>query len=270
MKHLFSIAGEAALAATLARRPLLAFDLDGTLAPIVSRPDNARVPESIARRLDRLVRALPLAIVSGRSVDDMRARLSFAAHLIVGNHGAEDPFAKAPVARAAVFDVLRDRLRIHSRELRVAGVNIEDKQYSIALHYRRARDREVALRLIAGLVSDLGLDAQVYGGKMVVNVVDARAPDKAKAVASLVTRCAARSAIFVGDDLNDEPVLAHAEPSWQTVRVGRDDPNTQAMFVLDSFSEVAEMLDRMLALLDIQTTMPLRDPASFNQHEAAP
>lgn len=249
MEHLFSPAGDAALALAFARRPLLAFDFDGTLAPIVNRPDDARVPVPIAERLDCLARALPLAIVSGRSVQDMRARLSFAAHFIVGNHGAEDPLAEGPAARPAVFDGLRARARANSAQLQAAGITVEDKQYSMAMHYRRAPERDVALALITQLVSGLGPDVRLYGGKMVVNVVDALAPDKAGAVASLVTRCVARSVVFVGDDLNDEPVFARAEPSWLTVRVGRDDPDTQAMFVLDNFSEVTEMLDRMLALL---------------------
>jgi len=58
MRHLFSAEGEAALVATMARRPLLAFDFDGTLAPIVARPDDARVPAAVERHLERLGRAL--------------------------------------------------------------------------------------------------------------------------------------------------------------------------------------------------------------------
>ncbi len=84
---------------------------------------------------------------------------------------------------------------------------------------------------------------------MVVNQVAARAPDKGHAVVSLVERCGVHGAVFVGDDINDEPVFARAEPSWLTVRVGRDDPNSRAMFVLDHYGEVATLLDRMLAVL---------------------
>ena len=248
MKHLFSPQGDVALAGAMAQRPLLAFDFDGTLAPIVSRSDEARVSLAVARRLDCLARDLPLAIISGRGVEDVRARLSFEPQFIIGNHGAEDPLAPAPVTRSSVFDGLRQRLREHLPDLDSAGVVVEDKRYSMALHYRLARDRGWALDLITRLLSDLGPDIHTYGGKMVVNVVDARAPDKAQAVARLVQRCGARSAVFVGDDINDEPVFARAERSWLTVRVGRDDPNTQAMFCLDNFGEVASMLDRMLTL----------------------
>ena len=79
---------------------------------------------------------------------------------------------------------------------------------------------------------------------MVVNVAASAAPDKAHAVISLVHRAGVRAAVFVGDDLNDEPVFASAQPTWLTVRVGRDDPQSRALYFLDHFGEVAGMLDR--------------------------
>src|SRR5690349_4491226 len=90
MQPLFSPAGEAAIAATLADSPLVAFDFDGTLAPIVAHPDDAQVLPALAPRLERLAGLLPLAIVSGRSVEDVRKRLTFMPRFVVGNHGAED------------------------------------------------------------------------------------------------------------------------------------------------------------------------------------
>jgi trehalose 6-phosphate phosphatase len=75
------------------------------------------------------------------------------------------------------------------------------------------------------------------------------APDKGDAVMDLMARSGTDCAVFAGDDLNDEPVFERADGSWLTVKVGRDDPGTRAMFVLDSFGEVATMLDRMLAAL---------------------
>jgi len=249
LRHLFSPEGDAALAATMAMRPLLAFDFDGTLAPIVPRPDDARVPMPVARRLDRLARVLPLAIISGRSIDDVRARLSFEPHFVIGNHGAENPF-DATEASPAALDGMRERVRAHAAEIGRAGIQIEDKAYSMALHYRLARDREAARALIDRLVRDPGTGVLSYGGKMVVNVVCADAPDKAHAVASLVARCQVSSAVFLGDDVNDEPVFARAEPTWLTVKVGREDPHSLARFRLDAQGEVAIMLDRMLGLLD--------------------
>ncbi len=64
--------GDAALQQLMARCPLLAFDLDGTLAPIVSRPGDARVPQALAHRLARLARLRPVVVVTGRRVADAR------------------------------------------------------------------------------------------------------------------------------------------------------------------------------------------------------
>jgi len=253
MKHLFSPEGDAALVAAMARRPLLAFDFDGTLAPIVARPDDAHVPPAVARRLEILARLLPVAIVTGRKVDDVRARLAFEPRFIIGNHGAEDPAATEPGVDASVFDDLRARLRECHEALDAAGVVVEDKHYSIALHYRLARDRKRALDSITNLIRDLGPEVAVFGGKMVANVVSAQAPSKAHALVRLIARSGATSAFFVGDDINDEPIFEHADASWLTVRIGRDDASSRARFCLDHSGEVAPMLDRMLTLLRDQS-----------------
>ena len=250
MKHLFGPEGVAALIATMAQRPLLAFDFDGTLAPIEARPEDARVSQAVALRLGRLAAILPLAIISGRRVEDVQTRLSFNPHHIIGNHGAENSFALGQVDRSSMFDGLRERLRDYAAELGVIGVMVEDKGQSFALHYRLAHDPDQAFELITKLLAGLGPGFNVFGGKMVTNVVAAASPDKADALVRLMEKSGVDSAVFVGDDLNDEPVFARARATWLTVRVGRDDPMSQAMYCLDNFGEVATMLDRMLAVLD--------------------
>ncbi|HEV7577007.1 MAG TPA: trehalose-phosphatase [Caldimonas sp.] len=248
MRHLFSPEGDAALTAVMAVRPLLAFDFDGTLAPLVARPDAARIPLAVAWRLDRLARVLPLAIVSGRAVDDLRARLPFEPRYVIGNHGAEDPLAPGAVDPAALDDV-RAQLAAAAGALLAAEVVVEDKRHSLALHYRLAHDRTRALRLITTFVAELGPGVTAFGGKLVMNIVPTGAPDKAHAVASLVGRSAARAAVFLGDDVNDEPVFARAETGWLTVKVGRDGSASRAMYYLDGLADVATMLDRMLGLM---------------------
>lgn len=249
MQHLFSLAGEAALAAAMRQKPLLAFDFDGTLAPIVARPQDARIPPGVSARLKALSAQLPLAIVTGRSVDDVRGRLGFEPTYIAGNHGAEDPLDPAATrARARSLDPLRGRLVAARDALAAAGVTVEDKGVSLALHYRLARQREQALACIERMLAPPDQALRVFGGKMVVNVSPREAPDKAAAVASLVARCGVGCAVFAGDDLNDEPVFESAPPHWLTLRVGRGDAATRARFFLDSPREMASLLDRMLAM----------------------
>ena len=250
MQHLFNHEGEAALLAALRQRPLLAFDFDGTLAPIVARPDDARISHAVSARLKALATQLPLAIVTGRTVKDVRGRLGFEPLYIVGNHGAEDPLDPAAgAAQAQLLDRLRAHLQARRAELVAAGITVEDKGASLALHYRLSRERERALALITELLSPLDDAWRVFGGKMVVNIAPKDATDKATAVHALVARCGANCAVFAGDDINDEPVFETAPPNWLTVRIGRGERSSRARFSLDSPSEMAMLLERMLALL---------------------
>jgi trehalose 6-phosphate phosphatase len=250
MQHLFHHDGEAALAAALRQRPLLAFDFDGTLAPIVARPDDARISQAVSARLKALATQLPLAIVTGRTVDDVRGRLGFEPRYIMGNHGAEDPLDPAAAATlTGVLEPLRQRLRASQAELAEVGVVVEDKGASLALHYRLSRQRERALALIGDVLAPPVAAWRVFGGKMVVNIVPRNAPDKAGAVHGLVARCGAGCAVFAGDDVNDEPVFESAPAHWLTIRIGRAERHSAARYFLDSPSEMAMLLERMLVLL---------------------
>ena len=249
LRHLFSDQGRLALSTALHAQPLLAFDFDGTLAPIVARPGDARVTTQVSELLKRLGQYRPLAIVSGRSVKDVTRRLGFTARYVIGNHGAEEA-GKAPVFGIAPMKRVRARLAACADELNAEGIQVEDKRYSLALHYRLAPDPNAAIARIKALLSEMDPALRVYPGKCVFNVVAADAPDKCDAVASLVLRAGCASAVFVGDDVNDEAVFERAQPNWLTVRVGRDDPRSRAGFFLDTYAEVALFLDSMLRLLE--------------------
>jgi trehalose 6-phosphate phosphatase len=251
MQHLFSPEGQAALQAVMQARPLLAFDFDGTLAPIVERPDDARLAHGIEQCLAHLAARLPVAIVSGRSIADLRKRLPFVPPYLVGNHGAEDPAHGAPPP--AALEVLRERLRASAAALAEAGVSVEDKGYSLALHYRLASNLEQAVASVARVLEGLPAGLAAYPGKLVMNVVGSGAPDKGVAVLRLLARAGASRAVFLGDDANDEPVFAAAGPDWLTVKVGRDDAASQARFYVESPEEVAQMLERMVRLLEEAT-----------------
>jgi trehalose 6-phosphate phosphatase len=250
MKHLFTSEGEAALTALMQQRPLLAFDFDGTLAPIVLRPGWARIPTAVAARLATLATRLPVAVVSGRAVADLRGRLGFEPQHVIGSHGAEDETDPAgTAARVGALEPLRRWLAGHAAEMAAIGVVVEDKRQSIALHFRLSREPARALALIEALLAASPIPLDTVAGKMVVNATAQGAPGKAHAVHALVARSGTTCALFVGDDDNDEPVFASAPPSWLTVRVGRDDVTSRARFFLDSPSEMALLLERVLANL---------------------
>jgi trehalose 6-phosphate phosphatase len=250
MQHLFSEPGQAALAAVMHAEPLMAFDFDGTLAPIVARPDDAQIPSPVADHLRIVAAMLPVAVITGRAVEDVRSRLGFKPSYIIGNHGGEDEAdPQGSHARTVALDPVRQQLLEHRGALQECGVGLEDKRQSIALHYRLSPMRKQARALIEAILAPYASRLHIFPGKMVVNVTGLHAPDKGDAMRKLVARSGVRSAFFAGDDINDEPVFDAALPSWITVRVGHATSPSRARYYIDSHDEVLLMLDRILALL---------------------
>ena len=250
LKPLLGPQGLLALGALVRAPALFAFDFDGTLAPIRPRPDDVHVSATIALRLDKLARLRPVAIVTGRQIADVRERLGFTPSWIIGNHGAQDDGDPEGAARAhGALDALRGRLRTREDALTAAGVLVEDKGQSLALHFRTAPDRAVASALIEEVLAGFTSTLHVFGGKLVYNAVAADAPDKAVAVRRLIERAGAHAAFFAGDDINDEPVFAAARPEWVTVRIGCERRESAARWCIDGPHEMAGVLDRILALI---------------------
>lgn len=240
---------EAALVRVARCRPLLALDFDGTLAPIVARPQDARIPETTATLLASLAERCRVAIVTGRRIDDVHPRLGFSPWRIVGNHGAECRSNPALAdTLAGLLDGLRAKLPSGMDTLSAAGVVTEDKHQSIAFHYRNAPDQARALSAIEALLAGATDNVHVFGGKHVINVTAATAPDKAQAVRSLFAESGAGTVLYAGDDVNDEPVFRTAAADWLTVQVGAV-PATKATIVIESPRMLATLLHRLLELL---------------------
>lgn len=250
MQDLLAIQGLQALSRLLRRRVLFVFDLDGTLAPIVDHPADARVSEGMAKRLRRLMMLSPVAVVTGRSVADARSRLGFQPHYLIGNHGAE---GLGPIAECRGLAGLRARWRDSSAGLRAAGVVFEDKQFSLTLHYRQAPDPQNALRAIQAWLNPLPADLSTLGGKAVVNVLQRAAPDKADAVLRLLKLSACETLLFAGDDVNDEPVFERARPEWLTVRIGSPEAVSRAMYCLEAPAALEQVLDLILQHLTVRS-----------------
>lgn len=248
MKHMFSDAGKAALRTAMARRCLLAFDFDGTLAPIVPLPESAHTPTGIARRLAVLATLCPVAVITGRAVDDVRRRLGFSPTYILGNHGAEGWADLDPARQSRQLDGLRATLRARQAALGALGVRVEDKRLSLALHYRSAPERARALAFIDRLLADFVPPLKAFGGKCVVNVVVADAPHKGEALTALAQRTEAEAVVFIGDDLNDEAAFEIAPSHWLTVRVGDAGADSAARYFIESHAHIAHLLQDMIDL----------------------
>jgi trehalose 6-phosphate phosphatase len=223
---------------------LLAFDFDGTLAPIVADRDRAAMRARTRRLFERVCARYPVAVISGRSARDVRARLGDAAvPQVVGNHGMDrdddGAFARdVALASAHVSVALAD----------VPGVDLEDKGLSLALHYRASRSRRAARAAILAAVHAAPVALRVVPGKLVINALPARAPHKGDALIRARAAANADTALYLGDDVTDEDVFVLDQPGrLLSVRVGRTRATAAPWYVRDQRA-VDTLLARLLAL----------------------
>lgn len=245
MIHLLGREGEPLLRALAGSCSLLGFDFDGTLAPIVDDRQRAALRPSTRALLARTTALYPCAVVTGRARADALRRLhgTGITH-VVGNHGLELPDGASRIAPA----VRRARAHLRSALRGTRGVDIEDKGATLAVHYRHAPQRARARAHIVAALAPLSPSLRLLGGHCVVNVLPAHAGDKGKAFAALWNRLGADVALFVGDDLTDEPAfaLARRQPLIG-VYVGANSRSSAGCFLRDQ-CEVDELLERLVEL----------------------
>lgn len=186
-------------------------DIDGTLAPIVQRADQAHVREEISVLLGRLGRRYGcVACVSGRSAAEARRLVGVGSITYVGSHGAEllEPGSKTPRLIPA-FKSWEGRVRRFARdqdtsELRLLRVRIEDKGPISAFHWRGATDEDAARTHLEGIAQRAeAAGLATHWGRKVLEVRPPVPIDKGQAVRDLVSSSASRAALFGGDDATD-------------------------------------------------------------------
>ncbi len=253
MIYAFSPEGVECLAAVLATDPLLAFDIDGTLAPIVARPHEARLPDDVKGCLHALAERTQVAVITGRSVDDARGMLEFEPHYLIGNHGAEGiPGWKArSEGFARTVRGWREALE-RCDALRDAGVSIEDKRYSVSLHYRLASDHDAAMRAIHACVETLLPAPKTIDGKAVVNLLPRDAPDKGDALRALIAQSGSPNVLYVGDDDTDEAVFGLHLPSVLTLRVEPNAESAATLYLRDQ-REVLTLMQHIARYRNVHT-----------------
>ena len=254
----------AELASRLSGTPcLVLLDVDGTLAPIVERHDQATVPPATQRTVATLASrpGVHVALVSGRSVADARRMVGVERVWAIGNHGSEtmtpegnltiDPqVASFQPAVAKVSSTLEPLVAM------VPGVVLEDKTWTLSVHYRLA-DPGVVPRLrgaIAELTRRHGL--RLMEGKMIFEIRPPVQVDKGTAVLALSQQLgglgAGASVLFAGDDTTDEDgfrVLRARVPRAVTVRVVEGElGETSAEFTVAGTEGMRQMLEWLAAL----------------------
>ena len=222
-------------------RAAVLLDVDGTLAPIVSRPDLAAVPEETRAVLRRLVSRYALvACVSGRTGAEARRLVGVDGIFFAGVHGLE----LAPEA-----DAWRAPLRQFA-ELEWPWV--EDKGLTVAFHWREAEDEDAArasLEEVAERARALGLEA--HWGRKVLELRPPVDADKGTAVRWLLAEHGLRRALYAGDDTTDLDAFRRLDGLEVAVRVAVASPETPpglregADVVVGSPAELLGLLRRL-------------------------
>jgi len=231
--------------ARLAAAPSLAaliFDVDGTLAPIVPRPEDARVPERVRAALRVLAdRYALVACLSGRPSVDAARIVGVEGVRHVGEHGLElDPNAEAWAERLAVFAAS------------VSWPAEAGKRLSLSFHYRQAADPDAAeteLQAVAERAEAAGFRAR--WGRRVLEVRPPLDADKGTAVRTLLDDAGVRRALYAGDDTTDLDAFRGLDGLELAVRVAVRSDESPAMLiesadlVVDDPAALAELMERL-------------------------
>ncbi|HEY6104005.1 MAG TPA: bifunctional alpha,alpha-trehalose-phosphate synthase (UDP-forming)/trehalose-phosphatase [bacterium] len=240
-------------------RLALILDFDGTLAPIVSAPELAALPDRVRAALRRLahVNHIVIGVVSGRALEDIRSRVGIEGVIYAGNHGLEIASPRwqwshpdAERMRPKVREAVR---RLRARMEAVPGTIVEDKGLTVSVHFRQTPHPLVDTVRVSVYEEAERRGLVVRVGKRVFEIRPPVRWDKGAAVRWILDReCGPQwmsrvAVIYAGDDRTDEDAyIALPEPAI-TIKVG---PGTQPTAAAFAVRDVAEMVQFLWTLVD--------------------
>ncbi|MBD3236346.1 MAG: trehalose-phosphatase [Candidatus Eisenbacteria bacterium] len=246
------------IVARLDGRAVAALDYDGTLTPIVSRPEDAHLDTATREVLGRLAARLPVVVISGRDLADVRERVALDGIHYAGSHGFEivgpdggrfeQPEALEILPR---LDAVERRLREACADLE--GVQVERKRFSVAVHVRRAD--EGTTERAAGLVRDVGDEEsrlRLSHGHEVYDLQPDLEWDKGHALRRILDELGEGApsplpAFYIGDDTTDEDAFRTLGDRGVSIVVMQETRETAADYALRDPYEVRRFLRLLLA-----------------------
>jgi trehalose 6-phosphate phosphatase len=245
------------------RRPAVFLDYDGTLTPIVDRPEDARISESMREAVRGLARRCTVCVVSGRDRPVVQELMGVDDLVVAGSHGFDIWSPQEGTLEheaAAGFEDLIDTVQARVREDvgGIEGVLIEPKKASVAVHYRLVPDdqRSKVHASVDSLLAQHPDELKVTPGKMVYELQPKLDWDKGRAVLYLLEALRLDREdvvpLYLGDDITDEHAFQALKDN-RGVGVFVGDPGdpevgsrtTAADFVLASVEEVERFLDAL-------------------------
>jgi trehalose-phosphatase len=233
-------------------------DYDGTLTPIVPSPQDAELPEEVRRDLEALARSpqIDVAVVSGRDLADVRARVGVNGLIYGGCHGLEIE-GRGLSFRHVEAQAQEESLAAISRHLTqragsVPGMHIEPKRFGVAVHYRHvARDEVGRVETeLARAIQQVGSRFKIFHGSQVIEVqpqVGWNKGDGVRWIRDALQRAstAPLMALYMGDDWTDEHAFEALAGQGITVRIGDVVPATKATYWLPGVDDAQQLLSAL-------------------------
>ncbi len=268
MKYFFDAWTDFSTACRSASHILFLSDYDGTLTPIVSRPEEALLSPQMKDRLIDLagIPGVSVGIISGRGLDEVKSMVGIEEIYYAGNHGLEIEGPELdyvnPEALKSVSVIAGLTQRFSELFRSTEGVIIQNKKFSMSVHYRLVKPEDV--EMVATTVRETvqpyidNGSIRLFPGKKVWEIRPPIDWDKGKAVESirrLVSEKLLKSdilTVFLGDDTTDEDGFRVVRPpdGW-SIYVGPETSQSSAGYYLKDTPEVGRLLQRLAALLPV-------------------
>ncbi len=233
--------------------PAVFLDFDGTLTPIVSTPDKARLAPQMRDLILRLKKKTRVAVISGRSLSDIRARVGIPDLIYAGNHGAEIwdgggvVVTQSETEKRGLIEDILDKLAVA-----VAGINgviIEDKGVTVSIHYRQVKTKQLAdfFDIFFSIVQGHEDSLRITSGKKVFEIRPRDIWNKGDAVKWICdTMMPGREVIYTGDDTTDEDAYKVLKGIGVSVSIGT---SGESDYYLKDQSEMKRFLEFLLDII---------------------
>jgi trehalose-phosphatase len=261
--------GEALVRRLAGNQPAVFLDYDGTLTPIVGRPEDAVISDSMREAVKRLAERVPVIVVSGRDRKVVQKLMGLDNLVVAGDHGFDiwSPTGGSieHVVGASFEGLLREvETKLRAELAGIPGVLIEPKKSSVAVHFRLVpvEQRSRVKKCVDTILSEHPKELKVTPGKMVFEIQPKLDWDKGKAVLYLLKALDLDRddiiPIYLGDDITDEDAFRALVGRGIGILVGSEsDPETEdrstaADYLLNTIGEVERFLDSLAALYPVK------------------
>jgi alpha,alpha-trehalase len=238
------------------KKPVFFLDYDGTLTPIVERPELAIMQEDMRDIVRRLSERYTVAIVSGRMRKDVENLVGVKGIFYAGSHGFDikgPGFSMVEARAKEVIPVISQIASQLKEELgRLEGILIEEKRFSVAVHYRLVK--QIYLERIKRVVDNiirLHKSLRLMSGKKVFEILPDIDWDKGRAVRWIIEALKIswkeHSVVYLGDDVTDEDAFRVIRQRGVGILVSHEDRPSAAYFRLASVAEVKRLFESVIS-----------------------